>query len=330
VSSSEEDVTDTSSPAVSVTIATKDRALELETVSLPALARQDTRDFEVVIWDASEARTSEAVVRAFAEQHPDLSVRYFRAPRVGSCSQRNDAVKEARGEIVFFIDDDSEVSPDGLTALIAGFSETPEAAGGALPLTDVLPDEGNRWTRFRHTYYDRIFGLRPWGRRPRVQASGAWLDSHDHAGEVDHLIGCDMAFRRAICQEHSFNEKMQLMAPYALWEDAEFSHRVWQHGNRLFVFEGGSVVHHKAEGDRLSESVTDYPQRIFNRYAVWRYAIFPFQKWSLVPYLWSVVGEAGYKLLQYLKSPGSRREYVTGALQGYRAALRDLANGRTR
>ena len=38
---------------ISVIIATKNRADALEKISLPSLAKQDFKDFEVIIWDAS-------------------------------------------------------------------------------------------------------------------------------------------------------------------------------------------------------------------------------------------------------------------------------------
>ena len=311
-------------PAVSVTIATKDRAHELETISLPSLAIQDTRDFEVVIWDASEDDQSKDTVCRFSAEHPDISVRYFHAPRVGSCSQRNDAVRVAQGDIIFFVDDDCEVSPDGISALLRGFHLNPKAAGGALPLTEAPGGRKTRWTHLRFKYYDSVFGLRPWRYRAKVQASGAWLDAHAKVGEVDHLTGCDMAFRKNIFVEFCFNEAMQLLAPYALWEDTEFSHRVWQCGHRLFIFEGGSVVHRRAGGERTRTPATDLAQSVYNRYMVWRYSIYPFNRISLAAYLWSVVGEFVYRMLQYLKSPSTRGDYLTGAVRGYRAALEDF------
>lgn len=100
----------------------------------------------MVIWDASKDGRSEEVVGRFSAQHPDVSLRYFRAPRVGSCAQRKDAVKETRGEIVFFIDDGSELSPDGVSALVRGFRQNLMTGGGALPRTDAPPGKSTPTT----------------------------------------------------------------------------------------------------------------------------------------------------------------------------------------
>ena len=108
---------------ISVVIATRNRADALEQISLPSLAKQDFKDFEVIIWDASDDDKSKIVVENFIQSHPGIIVRYFKAPRVGLASQRNDVVKVARGDIIFFIDDDSEVSSDGLSALNETFKD---------------------------------------------------------------------------------------------------------------------------------------------------------------------------------------------------------------
>jgi len=39
---------------ISVVIATRNRSDALETISLPSLAKQDFKDFEVIIWDGSD------------------------------------------------------------------------------------------------------------------------------------------------------------------------------------------------------------------------------------------------------------------------------------
>ena len=108
-------------PFISVIIATRNRAKALEAISLPSLAEQTYNDFEVIIWDASDDDSTKRVVEKYKSQHPWIDVRYFRAPRKGLASQRNDAVKVVRGNIVLFIDDDSEVSPNGLNAVIEAF-----------------------------------------------------------------------------------------------------------------------------------------------------------------------------------------------------------------
>ena len=127
--------------SVSVIIATKNREDQLASISLPSLARQqDASSFEVVgSGTRATMAKSRTLVESFAAQHPGVIIRYFKAPRVGLARQRNDAVKEANGDVVFFIDDDSEVSPDGIRALADMFAADDRVAGGCLPLDYNFP-----------------------------------------------------------------------------------------------------------------------------------------------------------------------------------------------
>ena len=53
---------------ISVIIATKNRDEALKSISLPSLLRQDTSDFEVILWDGSDSEKS----RRVAEQYVSL------------------------------------------------------------------------------------------------------------------------------------------------------------------------------------------------------------------------------------------------------------------
>lgn len=99
---------------ITVIIATKDRSGALAEISLPSLLRQEP-GFDVLIWDASADDRSRDVVQGYQERFRSAGIplRYERAPRAGLTSQRNDAIKTVDSDVVFFIDDDSEVTRGG-------------------------------------------------------------------------------------------------------------------------------------------------------------------------------------------------------------------------
>ena len=290
-------------PYVSVVIATKNRAEALRTISLPSLGRQTARDFEVIVWDASEDDVSRHVVEAFALLHPDLRVRHFKAPRTGSCAQRNDAVKEAHGEIVFFIDDDSDVSPDGIATLGGMFAKSRGVAGGGLPLRyegwpreDGSPRIG-RSASWVVSVYAKIFYTSP-------RLSGVFpAVTPSKAGPVASLFGCDMAYRRDIFRNHRFDESLQRYAGYALWEDTLFSHRLLREGYHLRIAEGGLVVHRAVPESRMKGHVNMARVTGYNAGILWRHAIFPFNPWSAFFFLWARLGFLGIVLLPCLCAP---------------------------
>jgi glycosyltransferase involved in cell wall biosynthesis len=302
-------MTTASTPYVSVIIATRNRAEALRTISLPSLGRQTTRDFEVIVWDASEDDASRAVVEAFSLLHPDLAVRYYRAPRAGLCSQRNDAVKEARGEVIFFIDDDCEVSPDGVAALADMFAKSKEVTGGGLPLcygewprTDGARQIGRAVSRVLR-FYARLFYASPRlsGQFPAVASI--------KAGLVDWLVGCDMAFRREVFRNHRFDERLQKYGGYALWEDALFSHRLLREGCCLRVAERGLVVHWPVPENRLKGYVNKARVTGYNAGILWRHAVFPFNPWSIFFFAWARIGFLGIVLFPCLATPWKKERW---------------------
>jgi glycosyltransferase involved in cell wall biosynthesis len=107
---------------ISILIPTKNRAAVLEKCLLH-LAKQgsDAGDFEVIVVDdCSTDGTADRVGRSAASL--PMSVRLFRQPKSrGANAARNLGVREARGEVVVFLDDDVLVPEGWLRALISGF-----------------------------------------------------------------------------------------------------------------------------------------------------------------------------------------------------------------
>ena len=144
---------------ISVIIVTRNRADALEKISLPSLAKQDFKDFEVIVWDGSDKDDSKKVVEDFANKNPSINIKWYKEIRKGIDSSRNDAVKIARGDIIFFIDDDSEVSPNGLSALNETFKDK-DVCGVGLGLKQI--DQSNKNLSFRkkiYIFYHVIFRL---------------------------------------------------------------------------------------------------------------------------------------------------------------------------
>jgi glycosyltransferase involved in cell wall biosynthesis len=96
---------------VSVVIPTYDRA-RLLARTLPALVSQQTEgtDYEIVFVDDGSSDGTRSLLEQAARSNP-AKLRYFRLPHTGSpAGPRNYGVREARGHIIVFLDDD--VLPD--------------------------------------------------------------------------------------------------------------------------------------------------------------------------------------------------------------------------
>lgn len=243
---------------ISVIIVTKDRADALETISLPSLLKQRYRNFEVIVWDASEDNASQNVVSEKRKlfQGKGILLQYFKAPRTGIVFQRNDAIRYSKGEVVFFIDDDSEVSPDGLEGLSKCFENDSELMGAGLFVTEE--EFENRNLSYMDRIKDRIYPMVGYVRRKKVSPSGSTKGMYADSGPAEWLSGCSMAFRSQVFEDgFRFNEKLQTFGPYANGEDVEFSHRVFLHyGKPLFIAKQGFIFHRhpKAGLSEMTES----------------------------------------------------------------------------
>lgn len=274
---------------VSVIIATKDRAEALRSISLPSLLRQDSSEFEVIVWDASDDDSSKVSAEYFIPRFGQLGIDliYYRAPRKGSASQRNDAVNNARGDVVFFIDDDCEVSNNSISSLISAFSSFDWLMGCGLPMSTKTEDavSSRRNSVFVNFARSIMYILRGGRSSYRKIAPSTYNISAipEVPGFAEYLSGGSMAFRRRVFDDIRFNERLERLSGYAAGEDYDFSHRVFlKYRTPLLVANGGLVIHRPAAGGRPNKprfvAATFYNSRIirdgFNKYT--HYGLFPF------------------------------------------------------
>jgi glycosyltransferase involved in cell wall biosynthesis len=119
-------------PRASVVIATRNRREELLR-TVRACLRQTYPSLEVLVYDdASSDGTLEAVRREFPQLRASRS-----EPHVGYIALRNRGFREARGEFVFSLDDDSYFTCENtVSRTVALFDENPKAAAIALPYVE--------------------------------------------------------------------------------------------------------------------------------------------------------------------------------------------------
>jgi glycosyltransferase involved in cell wall biosynthesis len=307
--------------SVSVIIATRNRENQLGSISLLSLARQQcVSPFEVIVWDASDNSKSRTLVETFAAEHPGITVRYFKAPRVGLARQRNDAVKEANGDVVFFIDDDSEVSPDGVRALAEMFTADERLVGGCLPLDYHFP-AGTQpailrvtgsWSWLVRAYY-RVF-------EPSKKASGYYPPiPPKRSGAIAYLFGCDMAFRREIFLTHRFEERLQRFSNYVICDDLIFSRVLMQEGRKLRIADEGYVIHRAASGGRLEFGFNTGRVEGYNAGLVWLVSTFPWSRSTVFSFAWARTGVLFAALLSCLRRPWQLNRW--GRVAGYLSGL---------
>jgi glucosyl-dolichyl phosphate glucuronosyltransferase len=152
------------------------------------------------------------------------------AGRLGSA--RNTALLMARADVVAFLDDDAEATPDWLEWLLAAYTTHPEAiAVGGAP----RPNYGARRPSWFPPDFDWIFGCH-------------YRSLPDRLAPVRHLIGASMSVRRhdmlAVGGFHADDH-----------DDMDLSHRIaHEHGSTAVLYEPRAEVHHYVSPERLTWS----------------------------------------------------------------------------
>ncbi|MDR2529260.1 MAG: glycosyltransferase [Synergistaceae bacterium] len=238
------------SPEMAVIVATKDRAEAIRKYALPSLNRSEYRDFVCVVWDASR---DEATRAAMEEGSWEFQLLYFRAPRPGSSSQRNDAARYVLEAIpsvrhVVFIDDDSELSPDALGGVRAAFQEE----GVRIVNIRMKPVAPPSFRRRASQAMKRLLGMNRHGATPYLYNYGG--DDEPGGIEVDWASGGGMGVDVSVFKElrFFFLEEFQRFGGYALGEDFAFSYYVSRKGfGRVVNSREGYFLHYAVGSARL-------------------------------------------------------------------------------
>ena len=208
-------------PTASIIVPTRLRAQYLE-VALASIAPQAQRaDAEVVVVDdGPDART-----RSAARRHGARYVAHDRSE--GLNAARNTGIDAARADLLVFVDDDVEVRPGWLAALLA-------AHVAAEPDVGVLT--GPIHARFED------HALRSCGRE------GPPITTQDHGPQdrdVPHAWGANMTVRRsAIARAGRFDEARELYG-----DEQEWQSRLLAAGGRIRYVAAAAVDHRRAGDD---------------------------------------------------------------------------------
>lgn len=192
--------------------------------TLRSIADSSFDDFDVVIVDQNSDDVTELAVRRAIEG--DARFQYIRSVTRGASSARNVAVRNARGPIIAFTDDDCEVSKTWLELFDTYFREHPEVGqicGAVFPgphdsRLGFVPD-------FPISVQKTISS--PWR---KWRAGG---------------ISANMAFRAEVLRAVGpFDEVLSPGSPLYNYEDGDMTYRVLKAGYTVLNAPDASVVHY--------------------------------------------------------------------------------------
>ncbi|MDR1581250.1 MAG: glycosyltransferase [Synergistaceae bacterium] len=307
---------------ISAVIVTRNRSDAIASISLPSLLRQDMADFEVFVWDASDDDSTERAVLQFKRpfEQKGISLFFRRGARQYLASTRNDSIHETHGDVIFFLDDDAEISSDGLGAIKRYFGDFAWLRGMGLPLHDVHP----RLDRYvAHPFFGafrdlifRFFFGKPPRYRKIMNSTRNVTPFPDSPGIAEWLTGACMAYRKSVFEDISFDEGLERFGGYALGEDYDFSHRVWlRYGEPLLISISGFAVHHNAQTARMPKGPDKAAAFYYNTARI-RDGFKAYRPYKLPPFLWELRAGLTLSLLMQGMSP---LDLIRGCLKARRA-----------
>lgn len=215
-------------PSISVIVCTKDRASMLERC-LASLQLLDYPNYEVVVIDncSSDPKVAEVIARS--------GFRHAREDRPGLDWARNRGIKEAKFDIISYIDDDAIAWPGWLRGIAGGFVDPSVMAVTGLVLPSELDTEAQG---LFEGYGGMGKGFSPRTINRTALSSRAVFAVHNCG------VGANMAFRRALFDKVGcFDTALDVGTPSEGAGDLDMFHRVIAAGLTI-RYEPHAVIWH--------------------------------------------------------------------------------------
>lgn len=241
---------------------------------------------EIIVVDQSTVKENPEKIKA-------LSIKYIDDNKVNTSTAKNVGLAKATGDIVFFFDDDIEITSQTINAHLNEYenSGVMGVAGRVINDGEKVPRTTNvetgKTNRFLTTFIGNF-----WGTKRQV---------------VKFPYGCNMSFRRAILKKlGGFDEKITPPG----FEEYDLGLRVTVKGKMIFS-PGALVYHHRATtgGNRLGRP--DW----FKKY-YWNYGRMVAKHVPLPDSIYSLIRITGRILKEYPPAVGS---FFTGYFQSVSA-----------
>lgn len=221
---------------VSIVICTQNRsALLAETLQSLLDLPEVAPSWEIVVVDNASTDDTFEVARSFESRFADR-LRLIREDELGLSAARNRGIRDSKGRVLIFLDDDAFPAPDWLSSLHSVFQrERVYAAGGPVePLfRSSLPD----WFSDRFLPYLTVWDLGPESLQLRYN---------------EYPRGASMAFRREVFERFGLFSTELGRKPGSLLscEEIELCLRIERSGAEI-VYVPGARVLHIVEGERI-------------------------------------------------------------------------------
>lgn len=186
--------------------------------------------YEVIVVDNNSTDNTLQLLQAYKEAHPHYHFRFVTEPNQGVAYARTRCAKEAKGEIVAYLDDDSKAQPGWLEGIAVFFDEHPDAYSVGGKITPYFLTEIPRW------YSKYFFGL------------VGKFDQGNHVKQFTgqrYPCGANMAFRKKVFDEIGyFNHELGRSGKGLIaTEEKDIYLRILRFGKKVFYLPQAEVLH---------------------------------------------------------------------------------------
>ena len=280
---------------------------------------------EIVIVEQGDAETTRRVAADCG--HPNLRV--HRQSVRSLTRARNLGVGQATGDLVFFVDDDTELDERYVQSAVDYFAGHPEVVG----LTGYV-DEGRAGELFLWRLFRWLVGLSLLltSSRREVLRSGANGCPPDHVRMArfeycQWLCGCHMVYRRSVFDAgFRFDERL---IRWSFGEDIMFSYRLYKHygPGSLACLPAFRLRHHESPERSLTDEAAVRMQVIY-RFLFWREEVYEGSWLNALCYLYSQIGVSIWLLECYRHTPLLTVRALARSYRYLLAHHRAIASGR--
>ena len=114
---------------------------------LDSIAKNDypTTEYEIVLVDNNCTDNTREVCKQFAAANPEVALRYVVEPEQGLSAARNKGIKEAKGDIIIYVDDDALVDSDYIRIYAEHFATHPDTMAAGGPIEPLYETQEPSW-----------------------------------------------------------------------------------------------------------------------------------------------------------------------------------------
>lgn len=266
---------------LSVIIPTIDRQDNLN-ILLKSISNSSIIPQEIIVVEQGDCEKTKKNISSYV----NLNIRVVGLEEKSSTKARNLGFDKSSGDIIFFFDDDMELSDKYIENAVKYFEENKDVLGVTGSFVNDKPSWS--WKRWLGVLFC-VYSLKA---RNIVLSSG----SYDYirgknlffAQSVEWMQGGNMVFRRKVFEDgFKFNEDFQR---WGYGEDAMITYQISKKfPNSLFYLPELKIYHREGSGGKMMD-VSVIKMKILYRYIFWKKEVVGSRWWYVFPFIWSQIG----------------------------------------